>query len=291
MTMLYHETMPEDLQRMEATGKWCSMAKADGDNFQAIWETSKKSGKKVVRLINRHENEYTRQFPEIVAGLGVKQDVNCVLNGEIAYWNEEKQIYDFNLFRGRQGLQKDRDIMRRRLKYPCKLYVFDLIEYNGEKMANNPYYTFERRYRLLKQIVINNNVTELLPIRTDIQEHFREECEAGREGIMVKRLDNIYIDKRTRSVLKCKNWKFENVKFTGFEDNNAGITLTNDTDRVLCAGKKAEYVRALIMQLGYVDCNIRHLQGRSEETNKMREPSFKGVADENGLITEIMESD
>jgi len=279
MTMLYNETMPEQLEALEKSGKFISQRKVDGDNFKVICKNIQyaNGSTRTIQLINRHENNYTRQFPEIVAGLGVSKNVDCVLNGEIAYWNEKKQIYDFNLFRGRQGLQKDRDIMRRRLLYPCKIYVFDLIEYNGTNMINNPDFPFERRYSLLKMIVRNNNVTELLPIRTDLQEHFKEECKAKREGIMLKRLDNIYVDGRTKSILKCKNWHYTDIEFTGFEDNNAGITMTNEQgDRVLVAGKKAEFVRALIMQSGSALCKIRHLQERTEN-NRLREPTFKEV--------------
>jgi len=282
MTMLYKECFEEDLQSMEASNNWVSMQKADGDNFQAVCRNIKyaNGSKRTIQLINRHENNYTKQFPEIVAGLGVSKNVDCILNGEIAYWNEEKQIYDFNLLRGRQGLQKENDIMRRRLVYPCKLYVFDLIEYNGTQMLNNPNFPFEKRYALLKQIVKDNNVTELLPIRKDLQAHFKEECEAEREGIMVKRLDNIYIDGRTQSVLKCKNWNYTDIEFTIFEDNRAGITLENKGgDRVLVAGKKSELVRAMIMQSGYVNCKIRHLQKRTEN-GRLREPTFKEVKNE-----------
>lgn len=272
MTMGYFE-LPEyiDLAQLEKTGKCISMQKADGDNFDVV--VKELQGRRLVKLINRHENDYTRQFPEIVAGLGVKKGVRCVLNVEIAYWSVEKQKYDFNAFRSRQGLQSDKDIMRKRLLFPCKAYVFDLIEIDGIKMENNPDYPFSKRYEILKEIVQDNNVTMLLPLRTDLVQHFKEECEAGREGIMVKSLSNIYCDGKTDSIWKCKNWHFSTLKFSGFEDNNAGITLTNENgDRVLVAGKKAELVRATIIQAGYSYEIIRHLQDRTEN-DRMREPS------------------
>lgn len=277
MVMLYQEVEAERLNQLEATGKWVSMPKIDGDNFQTLCKHIQyaNGSDRAVMLINRHENNYTRQFPEIVAGLGVKKGISAVLNGEIAYWNAEKQVYDFNIFRGRQGLQKEKDIVRRRLMFPCKFYVFDLISYNGTDMANNPHYPFSKRYAILQQIINNNNVTELLPVRYDLAQHFKEECEAGREGIMVKNLDNIYINSRTNSILKCKNWHYSDLTFTGFEDNNAGITLTNEQgDRVLVAGKQAEIVRATIIQSGEAICTIRHLQDRTEN-NRLREPTFK----------------
>ena len=275
MVMNYGEVFPKDLMQLENTKNWVSMVKVDGDNFQikckSVINTYGK--KRYIRLVNRHNNDYTQQFPEIVAGLGVKKGVNCVLNGEIAYWNEDKQIFDFNLFRGRQGLQNQRKILQRRIQYPCKAYIFDLIELDGVSMVNNPLYPFKRRYELLKGIVLDNNVTELLPIRYDLIEHFKEEAEAGREGVMIKNLNNIYVDGRTDNILKCKNWHYSDIKFTGFEENNAGITLTNEQgDRVLVAGKKAELVKATIVQLGYSVEKIRHLQTRTEN-NRLREPT------------------
>ena len=275
--MLYNETFPEQLTGLEKSGQWVSMVKADGDNFQVkCKQLSENLGsKRIIRLVNRHENDYTKQFPEIVAGLGVRRGINCVLNGEIAYWDEENKIFNFNLFRGRQGLQKDREITRRRLLYPCKIYVFDLIEYGGIPMVNNPDYPFSKRYGLLKQIVHDNNVTKLLPIRTDLVTHFKEECNANREGIMVKSLNNIYADNRTQSVLKCKNWPYSIVRFTGYENCPSGIVLINDIDRVLCANQEqAEEIKATIIQLGHSEEVIRHLQNRTDN-GKMREPSWK----------------
>jgi len=285
--MLYKETNPDQLEMLEQTGKFVSQDKIDGDNFKVYCtERDIYDGKRrEIRLINRHENEYTTQFPEIIAGLGVKKGVSCVLNGELAYWSEEKQIYDFNKFRGRQGLQDKRKIMTRRLQYPCKIYVFDLIEYNGINMVNNPHYTFEKRYQILQRIILNNNVTELVPIRTDLVNHFNEECKGNREGIMVKNIDNLYCGGRTNSILKCKNWHFSKVKFTGFEENkNDTITLTNGTDRVLCASRdNIDVVRQTIKQLGYSYEVVRHLQGRSKDSGKIREGTYKehiGVIEE-----------
>lgn len=262
---------PEELPKYEQSGKWVSQQKADGDHFVASFKNGN------VRLINRHNNDYTAQFPEIVRGLGISKDKEVVLNGEIAYWDSKRKIFDFNTFRGRQGIQSPTEIKKREARFPCKLYVFDLIEYDGIKMANNPEYPFSKRFELLQKIVKDNAVTELLPIRTDLTQHFKEECEAEREGIVLKNLGNIYFEGRADSVLKCKNWNFTPIEFNKFTPNNAGITLENDFgDRVLVAGKKAELVRAILIQTGGVNCMIRHLQGRTDN-NRLREPTFKEV--------------
>jgi len=262
---------PEELPRYEATAKWVSQQKVDGDHFIATFKNGK------VRLTNRHGNDYTAQFPEIVLGLGIAKDKEVVLNGEIAYWDKDKKVFDFNTFRGRQGIQSPTEIKRRVARNPCRLHVFDLIEYDGIKMANNSDYPFEKRHNLLKRIVQDNAVTELLPIRTDLTQHFKEECEADREGIVLKHKDNIYFEGRSDSVLKCKNWNTSTIQFTKAEENPAGVTLENEWgDRVLVAGKKAELVRAILIQTGGVNCKIRHLQGRTEN-NRLREPTFKEV--------------
>ena len=277
MVMLCNEIEPKQLEMYEKSGKYCGSQKVDGDHFKVLCKNIKWANgtTKEIRLINRHENDYTAQFPEIVAGLGVRKGVNCVLNGELAYWNSETQKYDFNAFRSRQGLQKERMIMKRRLLFPCKLYVFDLIEVDGINMVNNPLYPYEKRYEILKGIINNNNVTELLPIRNDLVTFFKEECLADREGIVIKNISNIYSDGRSDTILKVKNWHYDVIKFDNFEDNRAGITISNkEGDRVLVAGKKAELVRACIEQSGYTYEKIRHLQDRTEN-NRLREPTHK----------------
>ena len=96
---------------------------------------------------------------------------------------------------------------------------------------------------------------------------------------MIKSIDNIYTNNRTNSIYKKKNWQYETVRFTGFQVNPAGLTLTNEIDKVLCAGKQAEKVRAIFLQLGYADCIIKYLQKRTEN-KKMREPSFVKLENE-----------
>ena len=267
--MLYSECFMEDLDRFESSENFVAQQKIDGDNFKMIVDSGS------ITLINRHENDYTRQFPEIVKN--VKLNCNCVLNGELAYWNEEKQIYDFNLFRGRQGLQNNKKIEVRSRLYPVKFYVFDIIEYEGVNMVDNPEYPFKVRMELLQTLISNDNFIQLVPIRKDLKQFFKEECEKNREGIVVKSLSNIYSNCRTKTIMKCKNWNLTHIQFEKFEDNKAGITCENKQgDRVLVAGKNAELVRAMIIQNGYVNLKVRHLQDRTEN-NRLREPTYKGV--------------
>ena len=76
-------------------------------------------------------------------------------------------------------------------------------------------------------------------------------------------------------MFKCKNWHYSKIKFTGYEDCSSGIVLTNDIDRVLCPNKKqAELIRAMIIQSGYSEEIVRHLQDRTDN-GKLREPSWK----------------
>jgi ATP-dependent DNA ligase len=243
-----------------------------------------------VILINRHENTYTHNFPEITAGIGIKdlkEGERVIVDGEVAFLDKKTNIFDHNKITARQHTTDKRKIMRLQLLYPAVFYIFDLIEYNGTSMLNNPDYPFSKRYEILKRIVQNNEVTELLPTRTDLMAFFKEECEAGREGIMIKNINNIYINGRTDTILKAKNWHFSRVRFDKFEDNNAGVTLENKQgDRVLCAGKQAELVRATIIQSGFADCLIRHLQGKTEN-GRLREGTFKGIVLSEGVKNEL----
>ena len=276
MVMTYSEIMPNMLPILENNGKWISEQKIDGDRFKV--RARKVLGKRTIRLVNRNNNNYTNNFPEVSCGVGIRKEAiekGVIIDGEIGYFNKETGIFEHSKITARQHSTNNRKIMQLRFKYPAKFYAFDLIEYGDINMVNNPLYPFKRRYELLKDIIIDNNVTELLPIRYDLIEHFKEECKAGREGIVVKNLDNIYIDGRTDTIMKCKNWHYSDIEFTGFEENNAGITITNKQgDRVLVAGKKAELVKATIVQLGYSFERIRHLQTRTEN-NRLREPTHK----------------
>ena len=56
MVMIYYECFGEDLSSMEASGKWISMPKVDGDNFKEICNKAQfNNGSILIRqLINRH---------------------------------------------------------------------------------------------------------------------------------------------------------------------------------------------------------------------------------------------
>jgi len=287
VVMLLKEVMEKDLEMYEKTGRYISQEKIDGDRVKAI--VGRVLGKRSVILINRHENNYSFNFPELINGLGIRKDAlgdgKVVLDGEVAHFDKEKGVFDHNKITARQHTIKHRKIMRLRLNYPAKFYIFDLIEMNGINMVNNPLYPFERRYELLKQIIINNNVTELLPIRNDLVTFFKEECLADREGIVIKALSNIYCEGRSDTILKIKNWKYDVIKFEDYEEcKTGGIVLTNDRDRVLCPSRKdAELIKTIIEQSGYTYEKIRHLQKRNSN-GKLREGTYAGhIGVENGF--------
>lgn len=278
--MLYSECEKEMLPIYEKTGKYWGFEKVDGDNFKIISRTlrHKQGHQREIRLINRHGNDYTGNFPEIVAGIKkINVGFDFILNCEIAFWNEERQMFDFNIMRGRQGLQKQKEILRRRLLYPCSAYVFDLIQYGDFFMTNNPAYPFEKRYRLLKQLLNrqNENTIKLLPIRTDLVNFFDEECKADREGIVIKNVDNIYCNERTKSCLKVKNYHYSNVLFSTFIDNPSGIKLENQLgDKVQVANKvEAEKIKAMILQGLKPVIKVKHLQKRTDK-GRFRQPIF-----------------
>ena len=73
--MLYSEVFPEELERYK--GKAVAMRKVDGDNFEIGISFVKDTyaNRRIVRLINRHENDYTAQFPEIINGIKIKGEI------------------------------------------------------------------------------------------------------------------------------------------------------------------------------------------------------------------------
>lgn len=277
MVMLLNEIDNKDLTKYQNNKRFVSQNKIDGDRFKVV--INRKRGQLTITLINRHENDYTIQFPEIVAGFGIKEkylESEIILDGEVAFFDPITKIYDHSKIIGRQHTQNKKQILRKRVMYPCKFYCFDVIKFNGFDMVGNADFPYEKRLEIIKRIIRNNNVTELVEVRKDLVEHYKEEEKAGREGIVIRDLKGIYTNDRSNSVLKCKCWKYSNVSFDDFEQNNDGsITLTNGKDRVLCPSRKdVELIKADIIQNGHTTQLVRHLQIRTKN-NSLREPSWK----------------
>lgn len=166
-----------------------------------------------VRLITRNGLDWTDRFDDIVqaaAGLPVR---TALLDGEAAIVNVDGTT-DFqalqNYFKGQK---------RGRLVY----YLFDVPFCQGYDLRG---VSLSRRKALLRAIMAQNDSTRsVLQLSGEIQGHgeqvYRNACRLGVEGIVSKRVDAVYEQRRTSSWVKVKCTHRQEFVIGGYSESKA----------------------------------------------------------------------
>ena len=143
-----------------------------------------------VRIFSRRLTDVTASLPEIVEI--VRKEVKAreaILEGEIIAVNETGNPLPFqHLMRRFRRVHGIEDVSKR---IPVKLYLFDLIYFDGQSLIDKPY--IERRQKLaeisgkisLTKQIITDNVK-------DAQLFLEQAINAGHEGLVAKKLDSPY---------------------------------------------------------------------------------------------------
>lgn len=154
-----------------------------------------------VKIFSRRLDEMTYMFPDIVEEVQkIKGDI--IFEGEALAYKDDK-FYSFQ------------ETMQRRRKYdidkvkeilPLKLFVFDIMYYDGKQMVDKAY--LERR-KLIEKIfpidILQKSHAEIVDNEKRIQEIFEEAISKKLEGIMAKDLNAKYTaGKRKFAWIKLK---------------------------------------------------------------------------------------
>ena len=212
--------MPRQIHPMLATlvddafddPDWLYEIKWDGyRSIVFLGEDSKRS----VRMVSRNQNDQTREFTELQEIADQVQCSHCILDGEIVAADESGRA-TFSLMQQRSGLSgngkrsaPDRSIF-------IRFYAFDLLYLDGYSLMK---VNLEDRKRLLSQIIQPSE-------RIKVSDHFPGNGKAlmaaarqqGLEGIVAKRRNSCYIEKRSREWLKIKITQRQECVIGGYTD-------------------------------------------------------------------------
>ncbi|MEP7125137.1 MAG: DNA ligase D [Byssovorax sp.] len=188
---------------------WLFEMKLDGYRAIALIEGGK------ARLISRNGLDWTARFSEIAAALGHLRVKDAVLDGEVCSVDEQGKTS----FQGLQSALAADD--QGGLVY----FAFDLLHRDGDDLRALP-------LRERKQILATIFAGERAPLA--LSEHledvgtamFEEATRLGLEGIVAKRADAPYRAGRTRSWLKIKIGKRQELVVIGYtapEGKRTGI--------------------------------------------------------------------
>jgi bifunctional non-homologous end joining protein LigD len=169
-----------------------------------------------VRLVSRTQNDLTAQFPELGTLPQFLKAERAILDGEIVALDDQGRP-SFSLMQQRTGFQpgKQRRLQRRE-GVPVIYYAFDLLYLDGIDLRR---VALERRKQLLQERIKTGGVIQF-------SDHYAEKgldlLEAARqrglEGIVAKRRNGVYQEKRTSDWLKIKITQRQECVIGGYTD-------------------------------------------------------------------------
>ncbi len=195
--------MPTTIHPMLATpvnepfdgAEWLFEIKWDGYRAIAFIEDGK------LRLVSRNQNELTPRFPELKDMPKYVKAKTAILDGEVVALDDEGRA-SFSLMQQRTGFHPGGRRAAVKADVPVLYYAFDLLYLDGydwRKVSLE-----DRKKKLASLIVAGDSVR--------YSDHYQKQGKAlfemarakGLEGILAKKRDSIYQERRTSEWLKIK---------------------------------------------------------------------------------------
>jgi bifunctional non-homologous end joining protein LigD len=187
---------------------WLYEIKWDGYRAVSFIEGGK------VRLASRNHNDFTGQYPELQVLPSLVSAKVAVLDGEVVALDEEGRA-SFSLMQQRTGIRKHGRRVAGRSDVPVVYYVFDLIYLDGYDLRG---VSLVQRKQVLSGIVTSNEIVRYSDHFYDGNALFDVAKRKGLEGIIAKRRESCYEERRSREWLKIKITQTVDCVIGGYTD-------------------------------------------------------------------------
>jgi len=195
--------MPGTIHPMLATpvdepfdgAEWLFEIKWDGYRAVAFIDDGK------LRLVSRNQNELTERFPELKDLPKFVHAKTAILDGEVVALDEEGRA-SFSLMQQRTGFRPGGHRGEAKSDVPVLYYAFDLLYLDGYDWRK---VTLEERKKKLASLLVAGDSVRY-------SDHYEKQGKAlfemarakGLEGILAKKRDSIYQERRSSEWLKIK---------------------------------------------------------------------------------------
>ena len=157
--------------------------------------------KGTARLVSRNQNDLTPRYPELRVLPKLVKAEAAVLDGEVVVLDEQGRS-SFSLMQQRTGMRSHGRQAAPRHELPILYYVFDLIYLDGYDLRR---VALDDRKRILREIIQDGDLVR-------VSDHYPGQGKAlfeaakqkGLEGILAKKCNSCYEEKRSREWLKIK---------------------------------------------------------------------------------------
>jgi bifunctional non-homologous end joining protein LigD len=190
-----HPMLAEAVDEPFDGAEWLFEIKWDGYRAVAFIENGK------LRLVSRNQNELTERFPELKDLPKFIQAKSAILDGEVVALDEQGRA-SFSLMQQRTGFRPGGRRVANKADVPVLYYAFDLLYLDGYDLRRVA--LKERKNKLATLLVTGDSVR--------YSDHYEKQGKAlfemarakGLEGILAKRRDSLYQERRTNEWLKIK---------------------------------------------------------------------------------------
>ena len=192
-------TPPEPFEPMKATlaerpfsdPAWVFERKLDGIRALVFHEEGR------VRLFSRTRKRLAA-YPELEEALAARDGPSYVADGEIVAFEHGRT--SFSRLQGRMQLASPD--AARRTGIPVYLYLFDLVWFDGHDLRELPLRA--RKSALRRAFRFEDPIRYMAHVNERGEALFEEACEKGLEGVIAKRAESRYVNRRSRDWLKLK---------------------------------------------------------------------------------------
>jgi bifunctional non-homologous end joining protein LigD len=195
MPLTIHPMLAESVDQPFDGVEWLFEIKWDGYRAVVFIDAGK------VRLVSRNQNDLTARYPELKDLPKFVHAHNAVLDGEVVALDEEGRA-SFSLMQQRTGFRPGGRRAAEKADVPVLYYAFDLLYLDGYDWRRVP--LEERKAKLASLLVAGDAVR--------YSDHYPEQGKAlfemaqkkGLEGILAKKRQSFYEERRSREWLKIK---------------------------------------------------------------------------------------
>lgn len=163
-----------------------------------------------VSLTSRTGRDLSRSYPELIEALATEAATDFVADGEIVAFDGNQT--SFAKLQGRIHLQDPRPELIAAV--PVHLYLFDLLRFDGHDLTGLP---LRARKGALRRAFSFHGPVRYTPHRNEHGERFFDEaCAKGWEGLIAKRAESPYAQRRSGDWVKLKCSREQELVIGGF---------------------------------------------------------------------------
>lgn len=167
------------------------------DGFRLQVHVCEKGSEKKIHFYSRNLQDMSNMFPDLTKAVKGLKVSTLVAEGEAIGYDKETDT--FLPFQETVRRRRKHDIEKSAKEIPLRLYLFNLLYYNGKSVLNKGQH--DRRTLLLKvcksaskevQKIIQPIEQVTIKTSSDLENYFNEQISAGLEGVVVKKTNAPY---------------------------------------------------------------------------------------------------